>query len=127
MEIRDNRYNQVIHMVSAAKGAEEFYSLEHHSTRCEGIELARERDTRAAEAWVGHPYVDIVDNSSDFESKINNLIFKVANSIGLDIGDRLVKGAKKVKFVVNGPLPGDHAFPSFRDFEVHFPDFQKEN
>ena len=24
-EIRDNRYNQVVHMVSAAKGAEEFY------------------------------------------------------------------------------------------------------
>ena len=27
-------------------------------------------------------------------------------------------GAKKVKFVINGPLPSDSAFPSFRDFEV---------
>ena len=28
VEVRDNRYNQIIHMVSAANGAEEFYSLE---------------------------------------------------------------------------------------------------
>lgn len=28
IEIRDNRYNQIIHMVSAAVGAEEFYSTE---------------------------------------------------------------------------------------------------
>ena len=28
------------------------------------------------------------------------------------------QGSKKVKFVVNGPLPSDCSFPSFRDFEV---------
>ena len=38
--------------------------------------------------------------------------------MGLDVGDRLQSGARKLKYVVNGPLPGDHAFPSFRDFEV---------
>lgn len=26
IELRDNRYNQIIHLVSAAKGAEKFYS-----------------------------------------------------------------------------------------------------
>lgn len=75
-------------MVTAAKGAEQFYTVEHHAARSEGLEEARERDTRAAEAWVGHPYVDIVDNSSDFETKINNLITRVAWSMGLDVGDR---------------------------------------
>jgi len=119
VEIRDNRYNQVIHMVTAAKGAEEFYSIEDHPSRSEGVELARALDTRAAEAWVGHPYVDMVDNSeSNFDAKINSLISKVAWSIGIDVGDRLKLGAKKVKFVVNGPLPSDATFPSFRDFEV---------
>ena len=38
--------------------------------------------------------------------------------MGLDIGDRLTSGAKKVKFVVNGPLPCADIFPEFRDFEV---------
>lgn len=28
VELRDNRYNQIVHMVSAANGAEEFYSTE---------------------------------------------------------------------------------------------------
>ena len=26
---------------------------EHHTTRLEGLEEARERDTKAAEAWIG--------------------------------------------------------------------------
>ena len=55
---------------------------------------------------------------SNFESKINSLISKVAWSVGIDVGDRLTQGAKKVKFVVNGPLPNDNEFPSFRDFDV---------
>lgn len=118
VDIRDNRYHQVVHMVTSAKGAEQFYSIEDHATRKEGLDEARERDTRAAEAWIGHPYVDIIDNSSDFETKINRLISCVAVKMGIDVGDRLKVNARKVKFVVNTPLPKDSMFPSFRDFEV---------
>lgn len=32
IELRDNRYNQIVHMVSAAVGAEEFYSTEVSDT-----------------------------------------------------------------------------------------------
>lgn len=32
IEIRDNRYNQILHLVSAANGAEEFYSTEVSKT-----------------------------------------------------------------------------------------------
>jgi len=119
VEMRDDRYDQVVHMVSAAKGAEQFYSIENHQSRSEGLDLARERDTRAAEAWVGHPYVDVIDNSSDFESKIKHLIKLVAWRIGINIGDRLVSGARKAKFVVNSPLPPDSIIGSYRDFEVN--------
>lgn len=118
VDIRDNRYNQVVHMVTAASGAEEYYTCEHHTTRLESCEEARERDRLASEAWNGHPYVDIIDNSSDFETKINRLISAVALKIGVDIGDRLSVRAKKIKFAINGPLPKDSAFPNFRDFEV---------
>lgn len=31
VELRDNRYNHIVHMVSAANGAEEFYSTEVRS------------------------------------------------------------------------------------------------
>ena len=40
VEIRDNRYNQVLHLVSAASGAEAFYWTDKHQTRTEGLELA---------------------------------------------------------------------------------------
>ncbi|XP_066253004.1 TRPL translocation defect protein 14 isoform X1 [Euwallacea similis] len=118
IELRDNRYNQIIHMVSAAKGAEDYYSIEDHSCRSEGVELARELDTKAAAAWVGHPYFDVIDNSSDFEGKIRRMIGSVCHKIGLDTGDRLLTNSKKHKFLVSGPLPEDSVFPPFQDFEV---------
>lgn len=31
IDVRDNRYNQIVHMVSAANGAEQFYSTEVRS------------------------------------------------------------------------------------------------
>ena len=81
--------------------------------------MARERDIACASAWVGHPNVDIVDNSTDFDSKIRNLISKVAMEVGIEVGDRLTNGSRKIKFVVNGPLPEDSIFPErFRDFDV---------
>merc|ERR1719422_1771163 len=46
VEIRDNRYNQVIHMVTSAKGAEEFYTVDDNAARSEGLEGARMRDTK---------------------------------------------------------------------------------
>ena len=67
-KISDFSYFQV----SAANGAEEFYSVENNAARFEGLELARERDKMAMEAWREHPYVDIVDNrkSRDFDGKV---------------------------------------------------------
>ena len=47
-------------MITAAKGAEKFYTLENHSSRSEDLDTARMLDTKAAEAWVGHPNVDSV-------------------------------------------------------------------
>jgi len=49
VELRDGRYNQVIHMVSAAKGAEQFYDNQNHVTRHESLELARQLDDLTAQ------------------------------------------------------------------------------
>ena len=85
VDIRDNRYNQVVHMVSSANGAERFYTVDNHATRLEGLDEARMRDKMAAEAWVGHPYVDIIDNSTDFETKINRLIAAVTQKVSRNV------------------------------------------
>ena len=44
VQMRDNRYNQVIHMVSAAEGAEAFYTVAGHQTRHESLIQAIELD-----------------------------------------------------------------------------------
>lgn len=74
VELRDNRYNQVIHLVTSADGAEEYYNMEGNPTRTEDVELARELDKRTVEAWVGHPYIDVIDNSTDFDTKMRRMI-----------------------------------------------------
>lgn len=48
VDLRDNRYTHVIHMVSAAKGAEAFYSVVGHQTRHEDLEEAKVLDTVTA-------------------------------------------------------------------------------
>lgn len=118
VDLRDNRYNQIIHLVSAANGAEDFYSTEDHVCRSEGVEMARELDYKAAAAWVGHPYFDVIDNSTDFETKICRMISSICQKLGIDVGDRLLTNSRKLKFLVRGPLPPDSDFPPFQDFDV---------
>ncbi|XP_017837348.1 TRPL translocation defect protein 14 isoform X3 [Drosophila busckii] len=117
VEMRDNRYNQILHLVSAANGAEDFYSTEDHACRSEGVDLARELDYKSAAAWVGHPYFDVIDNSTNFETKMNRMIESVCQKLGIDTGDRLQATSRKLKYLV-ALLPADGEFPPFQDFDV---------
>lgn len=54
-DIRDNRYDMVIHLVTAADGAEEFYTLVNNEARSETTEVARGVDIKTQAAWNGHP------------------------------------------------------------------------
>lgn len=38
------------------------------------MSLAKSLDVKASAAWIGHPYFDVIDNSSDFENKICRMI-----------------------------------------------------
>ena len=49
MNVDAHCVRQVVHMVTAARGAEEYYTVEHHATRLEGVGEARERDRLASE------------------------------------------------------------------------------
>lgn len=46
-------YDMVIHMVTAANGAEQFYTLENNSARTETVEVARLIDDSLIKAWTG--------------------------------------------------------------------------
>ena len=80
-ELRDG-YDAIFHLVTAAKGAEEFYTLENNEARYETVEQARELDDRFIEAWTGHPYLRVVDNRTDFEGKLKHLIREISYFLG---------------------------------------------
>lgn len=77
VDVRDN-YDGVFHLVSAAKGAEEYYTLENNKARTETIEEARIKDDRGIEVWAGHPHFRIIDNKSGFEEKMKKLIAEIS-------------------------------------------------
>lgn len=65
-----NRYNAVIHLVTAADGAEKFYTTGNNAARTEGLELARKLDKDVLRAWAGHRHRFIADNSTGFKPKL---------------------------------------------------------
>lgn len=73
--------------------------MQEHACRSEGVGLARELDYKAAAAWVGHPYFDVIDNSTDFETKMNRMLECVCQKLGIDTGDRLLRTSRKLKFL----------------------------
>ncbi|XP_075589280.1 TRPL translocation defect 14 isoform X3 [Dermatophagoides farinae] len=120
VDLRDNRYNQVVHLVTSADGAEEYYNIEGNPVRTEGLELARELDRKTMEAWVGHPYMDVIDNSTDFDTKMRRLISALCRRVGIEASDRLQDESHKIKFLVNGPPPSTSSMsmPPYQDFDV---------
>lgn len=69
----NDRYDAVFYLVTSAIGAEKYYNLENKA-RSETLEEARELDLRTRDAWKSHESVTIIDNSTEFEEKINRLI-----------------------------------------------------
>ncbi len=64
IQLRDRRYESVIHMVTSADGAENFYTDVNNEARYETVDQAKELDKKLINAWVGHPHFSIVDNQS---------------------------------------------------------------
>ena len=79
--LRD-RYDAVFHMVTAAKGAESFYTTENNRARTETPEQARALDDKLIAAWTGHPHFRVIDNSTDFREKLERLIAEIRSFLG---------------------------------------------
>ncbi|KAM3138809.1 hypothetical protein pb186bvf_009012 [Paramecium bursaria] len=82
--IRDKRYDLVVHLVTAADGAEQYYSKDN-AARHEGLENAIQQDRKTQSAWIGHPNFKIIDNQKqdEFVGKLKRLYNSVARSVGL--------------------------------------------
>ena len=81
-DVRDS-YDGVIHLVTAAVGAREFYTTANNTARRETPEEAAALDERTLSAWVGHPHLRVIDNSTDFEAKIDRVLAACARVLGI--------------------------------------------
>ncbi len=81
VELRDS-YDAVFHLVTAAKGAEAFYTTANNAARTETPAEAAALDEKLIAAWTGHPHLRVIDNASDFEGKMKRLIAEISAFLG---------------------------------------------
>ena len=78
-----SRYDLVVHLVTAAYGAEHAYTCDNNKQRGEkDLEAARRVEKNVRDAYYGHLNVRYVDNSTDFNEKMQrviNVIFEHLN------------------------------------------------
>lgn len=77
-----SRYDAVLHLVTAAKGAREFYTLSNNEARTESPKKAIELDELGIKNWTGHPHLRIIDNSTDFKGKLRKVLSEVYAVLG---------------------------------------------
>jgi hypothetical protein len=112
-ELRDTRYDAVLHLVTAADGAAEHYGFENEA-RYETVEEAIYRDKCLREAYIGHNKVFLIGNghSDGFRGKMNETIASVKSVLGLP-NNRL----RYKKFLLE-PLDDKSQFGRDRTFEA---------
>lgn len=103
-----NRYDAVLHLVSAADGAEEFYTTANNNVRNEpaneqGLRIARQLDKKVINAWSGHPHLRVINNHVDFETKINRVLKEISGVLELP---QPITEERKYIVTVDGDIPG---------------------
>ena len=82
------RYDAVLHLVSAADGAEQYYTTATNSTRYEqaneeGLRIARELDKKIIMAWTSPPHLRVINNHEEFDAKLNRVLTEISKVVGL--------------------------------------------
>ncbi len=106
-ELKTTRYDAVLHLVSAADGAEKYYTTANNAQRYEkadeeGLAIARSLDKKIINAWTGHPHLRVINNSEDFERKMRRVIKEISSVLGLP---QQIEEERKYIVEVTGELP----------------------
>ena len=104
-----NRYDAVLHLVSGADGAEQYYTTANNAQRYEqmseeGLRIARGLDKKVIKAWTGHPHLRVINNHDDFDCKMNRVIKEISNVLGLP---QPIVEERKYIVELTGNLPED--------------------
>ena len=74
-------YHAVFHLVTAAKGAEAFYTTANNAARSETAEQAAALDDKLIAAWTGHSHFLVIGNAGGFDNKMDRLIAEISSLI----------------------------------------------
>lgn len=77
------RYDAVIHLVTAAIGAEEYFSHATNEHRLEGVDEAVRVDKALLRGWSGHPNLQVIDNQGTFDDKLDRAVKAVLKAVGI--------------------------------------------
>jgi hypothetical protein len=92
LEMRDIRYEAVIHLVTAADGASEFYASKNNEARYEQSAEAIEKDRKLRAAYMGHPRWFLISNDVvDFNEKIKRAREAIHEVLGGNTGATFYK------------------------------------
>jgi len=90
--LANHSYDAVYHLVTAADGAEDYFTLANNKARTETPELARMLDKWTQKAWICHQNHYVIDNSQKgFDRKMERLYNAVAPLVGLKANPHFVK------------------------------------
>mmetsp|Transcript_38963 Transcript_38963/g.122056 ORF Transcript_38963/g.122056 Transcript_38963/m.122056 type:complete len:239 (-) Transcript_38963:1648-2364(-) len=76
-----SRYDLVLHLVTAADGAEKFYTTGNNDARTETPDMARMLDSKVRESWSGHEKQFVIPNNGSFDDKLEAATAEVMNLI----------------------------------------------
>ena len=113
VEVRDSRYDAVLHLCTAAKGAEKFYTCDNNSSRTENLELAIALDDKVIRAWTGHPHLRIIPNNGTFEDKLNAVIAEISGVLGIP---EPIEMERKFLVEVTGEIPDSREMEIFQTY-----------
>lgn len=120
INLRDKRYDAVLHMVTAADGAADFYNKSNEA-RYEDVNQAISIDRKLQNAYLGHYKHFIIDNKNvDFNTKIDKCVDVVTKLIGLPTPNSFFK-----KYLIKIKNPLDHTSIGF-PVEEFFDTFEVE-
>lgn len=99
-------YDAVLHLVTAADGAEAFYQwndptkedVGNNAARSESPKEAIIKDRKTLDSWIGHPHLRVFDNSTNFEGKVKRVVEEVFALLGEPIPKEVER-----KFLIKKP------------------------
>ena len=114
------RYDAVLHLVSAANGAEQYYNTTTTEKRTEDIEGARQLDRKVIEAWAGHPHLRVINNHDNFDTKLNRVIKEISTVLGLPLP--VTEERKYIVKIVSDDIPNTVQSEIIQTYLVADPD-----